>query len=113
MNTNDCLSAYTLMTEGMIEKNPDKLRQSMSKNSALIHMTGKVESREEYIKDILDCTLNYYDYKILHFDINEVVIRLQAKVYGGAKMWWTLNMKTKYTIEDNKVKVLECKVKMS
>ena len=113
MNREDCLKAYELMTIGMIEKDPDKLRESMSKDACLIHMTGKAETREEYIKDILDETLNYYDYEIISFSETDATIKLLAKVYGGAKSWWTLHMLTEYIIEDNKVKVKECKVRMA
>ena len=112
MQEKDCLNAYKLMTIGMIEKDKEKLIQSMSKDSALIHMTGMSETRDEYIKDILDGTLNYYDYEIISFDVHEVTIRLQAKVYGGTKSWWTLKMATEYVIEDGLVKIKTCKVRM-
>lgn len=112
MNKNDCLKTYELMIMGMIEKNSSKLKESMSKNAHLIHMTGKVETRDEYINDILDGTLNYYDYEILSFTESDVFIRLLAKVYDGDKRWWMLHMKTIYLEEDGKIKIKECKVGM-
>ena len=112
MKLEECKRAYELMTNGMIEKDENKLRLSMSKDSHLIHMTGKVETREEYIKDILNGTLNYYDYEILSFDENFCVIRLLAKVYSGSKSWWTLKMNTEYALEDDVVKIKTCKVRM-
>lgn len=110
MEIEECKRAYELMTIGMIEKSPEKLRLAMSEDARLIHMTGKVETREEYIKDILDNTLNYYDYEIINFTQDEVVIRLLAKVYGGAKSWWPLKMKTIYKKENNVIKIQECRV---
>ena len=112
MDKERCLSAYTLMTVGMIEKSKDKLERSMSIDSHLVHMTGLVETRDEYIRDILNGTLNYYDYEILDFSDEKVTIRLLAKVYGGSKSWWTLRMSTKYVEEDGVVKIKECKVRM-
>ena len=110
MNKEDCLKAFELMTIGMIEKDAFKLKKSMSRNAHLIHMTGKIQTREEYINDILDNTLNYYDYKIISFNENEAIIKLLAKVYGGTKNWWTLHMKTIYIEEYGKIKIKECKV---
>lgn len=104
--------AYELMASGMIEKSIAKLQESMSVDARLIHMTGKVESREEYIRDILDGTLNYYDYEILSFSKDEVLIRLLAKVYGGGKSWWTLRMKTTYVKEDGTIKIKESRVSL-
>ena len=112
MNKIDYLNAYELMIIGMIEKDTNKLKESMSKDSYLIHMTGKAESREEYIKDILDGTLNYYKYKILSFNEKEVDINLFAQVYGGSKSWWRLHMDTIYCLEEEKIKIKECKVRM-
>ena len=96
----------------MIEKDSDKLRASISEDGHLIHMTGLDENREQYIKDILDGTLNYYDYQIIDFDINKATIRLFAKVYGGSKSWWTLVMHTKYAKENGLIKIKECIVRM-
>ena len=114
MTKEECYKAFELMTIGMIEKSKEKLIQSMSIDSHLHHMTGLVETREEYIKDILNGTLNYYDFEILSFDFynNEaiVTIRLLAKVYSGSKSWWKLKMNTKFVEEGGIVKVQDCKV---
>lgn len=101
---------FILMIEGMIEKSKIKLEQSMSYGSKLYHMTGRCESREEYINDILDGTLNYYDYELISFYENIAVVKLLAKVYGGSKSWWNLKMNIKY---DGNNKILECKVGMA
>ena len=100
------------MCEGMIQKNPEKLRLAMSHDAHLVHMTGKVETREEYIEDILDGTLNYYDYKIMRFSEDEALVQLLAKVYGGAKSWWTLRMDTVYAMENGLTKIKQSKVRL-
>ncbi len=112
MDKNKYLDTFVLFITGMIEKNKDKLNDSMSSNAYLYHMTGLKESKEEYIRDILNGTLNYYDYEIIKFDIEKVIIRLLAKVYNSNKSWWTLTIYTKYIEENNKIKLLESKVKL-
>ena len=112
MDKNKYLDTFMLFITGMIEKNKNKLNDSMSNNACLYHMTGLKESKEEYIKDILNGTLNYYDYEIIKFDIEKVIIRLLAKVYNSNKTWWTLIIYTKYIEENNRIKLLESKVKL-
>ena len=77
MNKEDCLNAFKAMSEGMIEKDPLKLKESMSKDSVLYHMTGRKESREGFIKDILNGILNYYDYRIDFFELNNDVANVK------------------------------------
>ena len=113
MDNREYLKIFELMVQGMIEKDRVKLEKSMSKNARLYHMTGRCETREEYICNILDGTLNYYDYEIISFNKNNSVIKLLAKVYGGAKTWWTLSMQTTFIFEDENLKILECRVDMA
>ena len=112
MDKEDCLKTFKLMCDGMVLKQKDMLINSMSKNSNLYHMTGLKETREEYIKDILDGTLNYFSYEILSFDFDFALVRLEAQVYSYPKSFWNLRMNIKYVIEDNKLKISECRVKM-
>ena len=111
---NTCREAYIALCEGMVHSSRELLETAVARDGALIHMTGKRESREDYIGDILNGTLNYYDYEILSFeeegDCACAKVRLLAKVYGGATMWWTLRMSATFVIEEEKRKIKECKV---
>ena len=112
MDQKQHLDVINLFLKGMIDKDRNLLEKTMTKDAYLYHMTGKKESREEYINDILDGTLNYYDYQIIEDNKNEIKIKLLAKVYGGSKNWWTLVMSIKYIVEDNLLKIKESKVRM-
>ena len=101
---NNYYDAFIKMCEGMIKKDRNLLEESMSDKAILIHMTGKRETREEYILDILDGTLNYYDYEIIEFNDNSAIIKLLARVYGGSKSWWRLRMNIKYEEIEKKQK---------
>ena len=113
MDQGQHLEVIHLLLEGMANKDRAMLEEAILKNALLFHMTGRSETREEYIQDILDGTLNYYDYRIIGSSENEVKVRLLAKVYGGNKSWWTLAMSIKYTVEDNLTKIKENKVRMA
>lgn len=96
----------------MLDKDRAALEKSMCKDAYLYHLTGRRQSREEYIRDIQNGTLNYYDYRIEEADAEKVKVRLMAKVYGGGKSWWTLLMSVKYGVEDGLPKIKECKVRI-
>ena len=82
----------------MIEKNADGLRQMMTEDYELLHMTGVRQSAETFLKGLLDGTFNYYS---AEHDSIEVRItgdratmtgksRVLASVYGGGKHLWHL-----------------------
>ena len=82
----------------MFEKDADELRKLMSDDYALLHMTGVRQSREVFLKGLLDGTFNYYT---AEHDSIDVCIdgdraamtgksRVTAAVYGGGKHQWRL-----------------------
>ena len=82
----------------MIEKNAAGLRRIMTEDYYLLHMTGVRQSREEFLRDLLDGTFNYYtadhDSIVVRIDGNvaEMIGKSQvtAAVYGGRKNQWRL-----------------------
>ena len=82
----------------MIDKNADGLRELMADDYALTHMTGVRQSKDEFIKGLMEGTFNYY---AADHDSIEVTItadgafltgksRVLAAVYGGRKSSWKL-----------------------
>lgn len=89
---------YRVYWQCMIEKNAARLRQLMADDYELLHMTGVRQSREVFLKGLLDGTFNYYS---AFHDSIEVHIagssaemigksRVVAAVYGGGKHSWRL-----------------------
>lgn len=112
MDQEQSLDALHLLLQGMVEKDRAKLEQSMTRDARLYHISGLAESREDYIRDILDGTLNYYDYRIKEMQGDVVRASLLAKVYGGVARWWNLAMEVQYAEEDDFIKIKESKVKL-
>lgn len=88
----------------MIEKDLEKLNELLKDNYTLTHMSGKTQTKDEYIDEIMDGTLNYYkstinnpimmkekDKALLKADVT-----LDEKVYG-IKGTWTLH--SEHTME--------------
>ena len=112
MDKEKYLECFNKFIFGMIKKDKGLLDESLYDDAKIIHMTGLVESKNEYINDILNGTLNYYDYDIISFNEKEVIIKLLAKVYGNNKSWWRLIINTEYVLENNILKIKTSKVRL-
>ena len=89
---------YRRYWQCMIDKDADGLRSLQSDEYYLKHMTGVKQSREVFIKGLLDGTFNYYlaehDAIDVKIDGDTAVMtgksRVLAAVYGGGKGSWRL-----------------------
>ncbi|MBE6509017.1 MAG: nuclear transport factor 2 family protein [Methanobrevibacter sp.] len=94
----DVLGRFIEFQRAMIEKDSEKLNEIMNDNYTLTHMSGKTQTKEEYVDEIMDGTLNYYESTIDNPSItikgNKALLKadvtLDAKVYG-MKGTWTLH----------------------
>ena len=95
----EVLKRFIDFQEAMIVKDYDKLDVILNDNYTLTHMSGKTQSKQEYINEIMDGTLNYYkstiDNPIITIieetkSIFKADVTLEAKVYG-IKGTWTLH----------------------
>lgn len=82
----------------MIDMDADGLRRLMADDYVLTHMTGVRQTRETFLRGLLDGTFNYYS---AEHDSIEVTVdgdravligrsRVLAAVYGGRKARWKL-----------------------
>ena len=89
---------YRTYWQYMIDKNAQGLREIMSDDYYLRHMTGVKQSVDEFLKGLLNGTFNYYSAE--HDEITVTVngdtatmigkSRVLAAVYGGGKNSWRL-----------------------
>ena len=87
------MSVLESMIDGMVRKDPDMLREALSEGMSLVHMTGCHQSREEFISEVMDGTLNYRSCRIadaqtdLSGDRARVRLRTEteAAVYHGRR----------------------------
>ena len=95
----EVLERFIEFQYAMIEKDSEKLNELLGDNYTLTLMSGKTQTKDEYIGEIMDGTLNYYkstinnpiimirekDKALLKADVT-----LDAKVYR-MKGTWTLH----------------------
>ncbi|WP_296807878.1 nuclear transport factor 2 family protein [uncultured Methanobrevibacter sp.] len=94
----EVLNRFVEFQKAMIEKDSEKLNELMQDNYTLTHMSGKTQTKEEYIDEIMDGTLNYYksiiDNPTITIGDHKAVLKadvtLDAKVYS-IKGTWTLH----------------------
>lgn len=96
---NEIINRFIEFQHAIIDKDEDKLNEIISDDYELVHMSGKMQSKSEFIGEVMDGTLNYYKSQIeeptILWDDGENAsliadVTLTAKVYGiNGK--WTLN----------------------
>ena len=93
-------SLYERMYTAMIAKDEAVLREVHAEDFVLVHMTGMHQTREQYIRAIMDGTLNYYSAETedLQISVNgdEATLRgrsrVNAAVFGGGRHTWRLEL---------------------
>ena len=89
------LEAYEAMQQAMIDKDIKTLDRIVKDGTTFTHMSGKVQTKQEYFGEIADGTLNYrrYDIKNCTIKVNgdtatlTADVTLTAKVYGISGSW--------------------------
>ncbi len=92
---------YHDMFAAMVTKDKAELNRVHDESFVLIHMTGMHQSKQEYIRAIMDGTLNYYSEQTdsLDIDINgdKAVMtghsKVTAAVFGGGRHTWRLALR--------------------
>ncbi|MBQ9624753.1 MAG: nuclear transport factor 2 family protein [Clostridia bacterium] len=91
----EVLAAFEKMQQAMIDKDIDTMYSLVTADRRFKHMSGKVQTNEEFFGEIADGTLNYYGYKIdnpvVEINGDRAVLTakttLKAKVYGISGEW--------------------------
>ena len=88
-------SAYEAINKAMIQKDRTAMELYFDKKLIFTHMSGKKQTREEFIGEIMDGTLNYFKVDTKDYSISvdgdtahmKVTHTLTAKVYGISGSW--------------------------
>ena len=92
--------AYIRMYDGMIAKDEPILREVLDESFVLVHMTGMRQTKEAFIKSVLNGTLNYFSavHENMPLEVNgdnAVLIGqsyVSAAVFGGGRSNWHLQL---------------------
>lgn len=85
------LNRYKEMLTAMVDKDENVLNEVIKKRTTFTHMSGKTQTKEEYIADIISRRLDYKSYTIEHPEVtiegNKAILKarvsLTANAYGA------------------------------
>ena len=82
-------AAYIRMYEGMIAKDEEILKDVLDDSFVLVHMTGMRQPKEEFIKAVMNGTLNYYsaEHENMPVTINGDTAILTGQSYVAAAVF--------------------------
>ena len=94
-------NAYKKMYEGMIAKDEKILDEVLDDSFVFVHMTGMKQSKDTFIKAVMNGTLNYFSAEHEHMPVEisgdtAVLIGqsyVAAAVFGGGRSNWHLQQK--------------------
>ena len=89
------LESYEAMQQAMVDKDVEAMRALTTEDKTFTHMSGKVQTREEFFGEIADGTLNYFGYEIhdpyVTIEGDHATLTgsttLDARVYGASGSW--------------------------
>ena len=110
-------NCYEKMYQGMLDKERELLSEVLHDSFVLIHMTGMHQPKEEFIRAVVDGTLNYYTASHQRMDVdiagdNAVLVGktlVNAAVFGGREHTWRLQQDLKLVKENGTWKITEAK----
>ena len=108
------------MYQAMIAKDTEVLEQLLDEDFVLIHMTGMIQSKQEYLIAIENGTLNYYSCENTVLEKNResdsenkmLIVgksRVNAAVFGGGRRTWPLQLDIDLIKKDNEWKITKIK----
>lgn len=95
---------YLDMYQALLEKDSTGLEKILDDSFVLIHMTGMRQSKKEFIRAVLNGTLNYYaaeheEIRVMKTDGDDVSLvgrsQVSAAVFGGGRHSWRLQQELK------------------
>lgn len=106
---------YIDLCDASISQDIDKLNSILADDYVLVHMTGKRQSKEEYINSVVNGELKYF--KSIHESIEVQIEGNTAKVvgktrtlaspFGMSKSWWRLRQDLELEKINNEWKIVQ------
>ena len=108
---------YREMYQAMVEKDSATLDRVHADEFMLVHMTGMRQTKREYIRAIMDGTLNYYSATHEQMDIvldgDRATLtgrsRVTAAVFGGGRGTWRLHLRFQLVKRDGRWQFTEAR----
>lgn len=110
MGKNEELELFEELVKATISKDEEKLLSLIAEDASFLHFTENALTREEYVGDIVNDLFTYYDYEIKHYENNQVILRVDATLYGSKRNWWIFLVGLEFKEEDNRLKLYKSQI---
>ena len=106
---------YRCLYRAMIEKDGTALSKLLDDSFILVHMTGMIQDKQQFIHAVESGTLNYFSEELkeskttVHKDFVQFIGKslVDAAVFGGGRHTWCLQLEMKYVFVENEWLVQE------
>lgn len=89
------ISRYEELQQVLIDQNISKLKQLLPDDYIAVHITGRRQTKEEWLKDIENGEIRYFHFSDLHYSLSQegnrvnlkIRQRITANIYGSEGTW--------------------------
>ena len=89
------IARYEELQQALIDQNILKLKQLLPDDFIAVHITGRRQSKEEWLKDIENGDMRYFYFSDLHYSLSQeenrvslkIRQRITANIYGSEGTW--------------------------
>ncbi len=89
------IARYEELQQALIDQNIPKLKQLLPDDYIAVHITGRRQTKEEWLKDIENGDMRYFHFTDLHYSFSQEGNRVQlgirqritANIYGSEGTW--------------------------
>ncbi|RSJ11358.1 hypothetical protein D8824_00985 [Streptococcus intermedius] len=89
------IARYEELQQALINQNISKLKQLLPDDYIAVHITGRRQTKEEWLKDIENGDMRYFHFTDLHYSFSQEGNRVQlgirqritANIYGSEGTW--------------------------
>ena len=89
------IARYEELQPALIDQNIPKLKQLLPDDYIAVHITGRRQTKEEWLKDIENGDMRYFQFTDLHYSLSQegnrvnlkIRQRITANIYGSEGTW--------------------------
>lgn len=89
------ISRYEELQQALIDQNIPKLKQLLPDDYIAVHITGRRQTKEEWLKDIENGDMQYFHFTDVHYSFSQegnhvqlgIRQRITANIYGSEGTW--------------------------
>lgn len=91
----EIINVYEELQQALVDKNMDMLNNLLPSDYVAVHITGKRQTKEEWLNDIKNEDMRYFSFSDVSYSLSQqddyivlaVKQRIKARIYGSEGTW--------------------------